>query len=156
MDRKFQFKCPSSSCMLHDILHHLEPKQRWGHAKLLAHLAATDGKISRDELAFFEQRLGASLLSPERKEQLRELLIDTPELEECFEGMDGRGIKLALRDACLMALADRDISAEERERLLGVAKKIGMDSNNIDELIDWVVKGYHWMQEGYDLLSIEL
>jgi hypothetical protein len=37
-----------------------------------------------------------------------------------------------------------------------VAKKIGMDSNNIDELIDWVVKGYHWMQEGYDLLSIEL
>ncbi len=142
--------------MLHDILHHLDPAQRWGHAKLLAHLATADGRVSRDELAFFEQRLGASLLSPERKEQLRELLIETPELEECFEGMDGRGIKLALRDACLMALADRDINDEERVRLLNVAKKIGMTEKNVDELIDWVVKGYHWMQEGYDLLSIEL
>jgi len=84
------------------------------------------------------------------------LLINTPDLEDCFEGMDGRGIKLALRDACLMALADRDISEEERVRLLNVAKKIGMTEKNIDELIDWVVKGYHWMQEGYDLLSIEL
>ena len=78
--------------MLHDILHHLEPKQRWGHAKLLAHLAATDGKISRDELAFFEQRLGASLLSPERKEQLRELFssfpADTPLLDELRLGVD--------------------------------------------------------------------
>lgn len=142
--------------MLHDILHHLDPEQRWGHARLLAHLAAVDGRVERDELAFFEQRLGAGLLSPQRKEQLREALIDTPSMEECFSGMDARGIKLALRDACLMALADRDVSDVERGRLVEVATKVGLSEKEVDDLIAWVVKGYHWMQEGYDLLSIQV
>jgi uncharacterized tellurite resistance protein B-like protein len=142
--------------MLHDILHHLDPEQRWGHARLLAHLATVDGRVERDELAFFEQRLGAGLLSPQRKEQLREALIDTPSMEECFSGMDARGIKLALRDACLMALADRDVSDVERARLIEVATKVGLSEKEVDDLIAWVVKGYHWMQEGYDLLSIQV
>ncbi len=142
--------------MLHDILHHLDPEQRWGHARLLAHLATVDGRVERDELAFFEQRLGAGLLSPQRKEQLREALIDTPSMEECFSGMDARGIKLALRDACLMALADRDVSDVERARLVEVATKVGLSEKEVDDLIAWVVKGYHWMQEGYDLLSIQV
>ena len=142
--------------MLHDILHHLEPDQRWGHAKLLAHLAAVDGRVSKDEMAFFEQRLGASLLTPERKAQLRETLIQPESLDTCMEGMNGRAVKLALRDACLMALADRDIGDEERIRLIAIAEKVGMSAKEVDELIAWVVKGYHWIQEGYDLLSIEL
>ena len=142
--------------MLHDILHHLDPEQRWGHARLLAHLATVDGRVERDELAFFEQRLGAGLLSPQRKAQLREALIDTPSMEECFNGMDARGIKLALRDACLMALADRDVSDVERARLIEVATKVGLSEKEVDGLIAWVVKGYHWMQEGYDLLSIQV
>lgn len=142
--------------MLHDILHHLDPEQRWGHARLLAHLATVDGRVERDELAFFEQRLGAGLLSPQRKEQLREALIETPSMEECFSGMDARGIKLALRDACLMALADRDVSDVERARLVEVATKVGLSEKEVDDLIAWVVKGYHWMQEGYDLLSIQV
>lgn len=146
---------PSRS-MLHDILHHLEPEQRWGHAKLLAHLATADGRVERDELAFFEQRLGAGLLSPERKEQLRETLVNSPSLEECFNGMDARGIKLALRDACLMALADRDVSPDERSKLIEVATKVGLSEKEVDDLIAWVVKGYHWMQEGYELLSIQV
>lgn len=142
--------------MLHDILHHLEPEQRWGHAKLLAHLATADGRVERNELAFFEQRLGAGLLSPQRKEQLREMLVESTSLEECFNGMDARGIKLALRDACLMALADRDVSQDERSKLIEVATKVGLSEKEVDDLIAWVVKGYHWMQEGYELLSIQV
>jgi len=141
--------------MLHDILHHLEPAQRWGHARLLAHLAAADGNITRDEMAFFEQRLGAGLLSPQRKAQLREALIETPELNHCIEDLDEKGIKLALRDACLMALADRDLDEQEKTILIEVAGKAGLSEEVIDELVAWVVKGYHWMQEGYDLLSID-
>ena len=77
-------------------------------------------------------------------------------MEECFSGMDARGIKLALRDACLMALADRDVSDVERARLVEVATKVGLSEKEVDDLIAWVVKGYHWMQEGYDLLSIQV
>jgi hypothetical protein len=31
-----------------------------------------------------------------------------------------------------------------------------MSEKQVNDLIDWVVKGYHWMQEGYDLLAIDV
>jgi hypothetical protein len=65
-------------------------------------------------------------------------------------------VKLALRDACLMALADRNISDNEKLKLIGIADRVGMSEKQVNDLIDWVVKGYHWMQEGYDLLAIDV
>ena len=46
--------------MLNDILHQMEPMERYKYAQLLAHLASVDNTISKEELAFFEQRLGAT------------------------------------------------------------------------------------------------
>ena len=56
--------------MLHDIVHEMEPSERFQYAQLLAYLARVDNSITNLEMAFFEQRLGATLLSPERKNQL--------------------------------------------------------------------------------------
>ena len=30
-----------------------------------------------------------------------------------------------------------------------------MDEGIVDQLLDWVLKGYDWMQDGLDLLNIE-
>ena len=68
--------------MLHDIIHQMEPSERFQYAQLLAYLASVDNNISKPEMAFFEQRLGATLLSPERKEQLRKKLNQNLNLEK--------------------------------------------------------------------------
>jgi hypothetical protein len=60
--------------MLHDIVHDLDPEERYRYGQLLAYLASADRNVTREEMSFFEQRLGATLLSPQRREQLRQCL----------------------------------------------------------------------------------
>jgi len=140
--------------MLHDIVHEIEPAERFLYGQLLGYLASIDGSISKIEMAFFEQRLGATLLSPERKQQLRENLNKKLDLDSHLKKMNPRAIKLALRDICLMTMVDREIDASERAVLLKVATAAGLSPMHVDLLLEWVVKGFHWMQDGYNVLNI--
>tara|TARA_B100001996_G_scaffold355884_1_gene318821 strand:- start:628 stop:1050 length:423 start_codon:yes stop_codon:yes gene_type:complete len=140
--------------MLHDIIHQMEPSERFQYAQLLAYLASVDNNISKPELAFFEQRLGATLLSPERKEQLRKKLNQNLNLEKHLAAMNPRSIKLALRDICLMTMADREVDESERAVLVKVAAAAGLTDKHVDALLQWTVSGFQWMQEGYNALDI--
>jgi uncharacterized tellurite resistance protein B-like protein len=140
--------------MLHDIVHQMEPSERFQYAQLLAYLASVDNNISKPEMAFFEQRLGATLLSPERKEQLRKKLSSNLNLDKHLAAMNPRSIKLALRDICLMTMADREVEESERAVLLKVAAAAGLTDKHVDALLQWSIKGFHWMQEGYNALDI--
>lgn len=140
--------------MLHDIIHQMEPSERFQYAQLLAYLASVDNNISKPELAFFEQRLGATLLSPERKEQLRKKLNQNLNLDKHLAAMNPRSIKLALRDICLMTMADREVDESERVVLLKVAAAAGLSDKHVDALLQWTVSGFQWMQEGYNALDI--
>ena len=140
--------------MLHDILHEIAPEERFRYAQLLACLAQVDASITRAELSFFEQRLGASLLSPERRQQLREHLLEPLDLDKLLSQMQPKTIKLSLRDACLMTLADREVDDKERALLEKVGKAAGLTPDHVDRLLRWVIEGYHWMQKGYTELEI--
>ena len=140
--------------MLNDILHQMEPMERYKYAQLLAHLASVDNTISKEELAFFEQRLGATLLSPERKQQLRDQLGKSLNLKKHLKTMDPRSIKLALRDICLMTMADREVETSEQIVLIKVARAAGLSEKHVEELLQWTIRGFHWMQEGYVALEI--
>ncbi|DAC53523.1 MAG TPA: hypothetical protein HA320_04525 [Candidatus Poseidoniaceae archaeon] len=140
--------------MLNDILHQMEPMERYKYAQLLAHLASVDNTISKEELAFFEQRLGATLLSPERKQQLRDQLGKSLNLKKHLKTMNPRSIKLALRDICLMTMADREVETSEQIVLIKVARAAGLSEKHVEELLQWTIRGFHWMQEGYVALEI--
>ena len=140
--------------MLHDIVHDLDPEERYRYGQLLAYLASADRNVTREEMSFFEQRLGATLLSPQRREQLRKCLNVDIDLTGLLGGMQSKTIKLALRDAAMMTLADRHIDDDEKDILLSVGGVAGLGEEQVDQLIAWVIKGYHWMQEGYDQLGL--
>ena len=140
--------------MLHDILPDIAPDERFRYAQLLSCLAQVDSSITRAELSFFEQRLGATLLSPERRQQLRECLMEPLDIDILLSQMQPKTIKLGLRDACLMTLADRDVDDKERVLLEKVGKAAGLTPTHVDRLLRWVIEGYHWMQKGYSELEI--
>ncbi|MGY8669892.1 MAG: tellurite resistance TerB family protein [Candidatus Poseidoniales archaeon] len=140
--------------MLHDIVHDLDPEERYRYGQLLAYLASADRNVTREEMSFFEQRLGATLLSPQRREQLRQCLNVDVDLTGLLGAMQPKTIKLALRDAAMMTLADRHIDDDEKKILLSVGGVAGLGEADVDKLIAWVIKGYHWMQEGYDQLGL--
>ena len=139
--------------MLHDVIHEMAPAERFQYAQLLAYLASVDDDVSRIEMAFYEQRLGATLLSPQRKQQLRESMLQQLDLDAHLDKMKPRSIKLALRDICLMTMADREVDDAERTVLIKVASAAGLSTTHVDQLLHWSVKGFHWMQEGYNVLD---
>ena len=64
--------------------------------------------------------------------------------------MSGR---LALRDATLMTATDGHVDPEERHVLDSIAMHVGLSSEVVDRLLEWVLRGYDWMQDGLDLLN---
>ena len=68
--------------------------------------------------------------------------------------MDPRSIKLALRDICLMTMADREVETSEQVVLIKVARAAGLTERHVEALLQWTIRGFHWMQEGYNALDI--
>ena len=52
-----------------------------------------------------------------------------------------------------MTMADREVDDAERTVLIKVASAAGLATTHVDQLLHWSVKGFHWMQEGYNVLE---
>lgn len=139
--------------MLPDTLHTLPQTERFAYAKLLAHVTRIDEELTIDEMAVFEQRLGTALLSPSQRKEVRHYLKDPPSLEECLKDLGPVSGRLALRDATLMSAADGHVDPEERVVLDAIAVHVGLGGETVDALLEWVLRGYDWMQDGLDLLN---
>jgi uncharacterized tellurite resistance protein B-like protein len=139
--------------MLPDTLHTLPQTERFAYAKLLAHVTRIDEELTIDEMAVFEQRLGTALLSPSQRKEVRNYLKDPPSLEECLKDLGPVSGRLALRDATLMTAADGHVDPEERVVLDAIAVHVGLGEETVDALLEWVLRGYDWMQDGLDLLN---
>ena len=143
--------------MLPDTIHKLSREERFSYARLLAIMARVDNELTVDEMAMFEQRLGTALLSPNQRSAIRDYLKNPPTLKECIsdlkESTDGRAGKLALRDAIMMSAADGTVDEDEFEVLGKIATGLGMKEGVVDELLDWVMEGYDWMDRGLAILD---
>ena len=58
-----------------------------------------------------------------------------------------------MRDAVLMTAADGEVDDNERKLLDLLAEELNIDFEVVDDLLDWVVDGFEWMQDGYRLLK---
>lgn len=139
--------------MLPDTVHKLPREERFAYARLLAYMARIDNELTIDEMAMFEQRLGTALLSPDQRELIRDALRNPPTLEDCLAELSGEAGRLALRDAVMMAAADGNVDEDERDALEDISEHLGLREDAVDQLLQWTVKGYQWMKEGYDILD---
>jgi len=139
--------------MLPDIIHKLPREERFAYARLLAFMTRVDNELSVSEMAMFEQRLGNALLSPKQREMIRLALKNPPTLEICLEGMGEEAGRLALRDSVLMAAADGTVDEDEREVLEEIAAHFGLVDDAVEQLLQWTIEGYNWMDAGFELLN---
>jgi uncharacterized membrane protein YebE (DUF533 family) len=116
-------------------------------------MARIDDELTISEMAMFEQRLGAALLSPDQRDIIREELRNPPSLEDCMENLSGEAGRLALRDAVLMAAADGNVDEDERDALEDISEMLGLREDAVEQLLNWTVNGYKWMKEGFDILE---
>ncbi len=131
----------------------LPEEQRRKIACVLILVAAADGELVREEISAIEASMGAMMLHPESREEVRQLLTNPPSLESVMEGMENIAKKIALRDAALLASVDGDYDKKEIESLRDIAKSAGLKKEDLSKLFDWVSDSWKHSAKGRAIIS---
>ena len=60
----------------------------------LVMVAAADGALVREEISAIESLMGAMMLHPESREEVRQLLTQPPDLDSILDGMEKSAIRM--------------------------------------------------------------
>lgn len=134
--------------MLPDSLDLLDTDGRASVVRLMIMIAAADGELMREEIVCIETQMGRAMLSPEMRQDLRQLIADPPSLSEELEGQEQQVLRIGLRDGMLLASSDGVYHPAEVEMLKEIAEAAGLGGAELDELYRWVDEGWRWMAKG--------
>ncbi len=142
--------------MLPDALLSLSEEQRRKIACVLVLVAAADGTLVREEMAAIESAMGAMMLHPTSRDEVRQLLVEPPELEVLLEGMEPAAARLALRDGAILASVDGDYDEAELWALRSIASAGGLSEKELSGVLDWVNSCWKKGAEGRSLIAVPI
>lgn len=122
----------------------------------LVMVAAADGALVREEISAIESAMGALMLHPESREEIRQLLTQPPDLDAILDGMEKSAIRIALRDAALLASVDGDYDEAELTALRKIAKAGGLSEKTLSEILDWVAESWKMGAIGRSIISLPM
>ncbi len=134
----------------------LAEEQRRKIACVLVMVAAADGALVREEISAIEAAMGAMMLHPESREEVRQLLTQPPELDSILDGMEVSAIRLALRDSALLASVDGDYDESELWALRRVADAGGLSEDELSKILNWVSDSWKLSAKGRSIIAITL
>ena len=144
------------SGMLPDAIDMLSPTEKEIYIELLAIVANSDGALVREEMAALEAFMGRALLKPEIREETRKKLRNMENLDLVLDKASPDTLKVALRDAVLLAAADGEYHPSEVLMLEKIAEKAGVGMDGLDDLYDWVTEGWHWLAKGRTVVKMSI
>ena len=100
--------------------------------------------------------MGAMMLHPESREEVRQLLTQPPEIQSILDGMDDVAKRLSLRDAALLASVDGDYDKGEIKALQEIAKSCGFNKKDLSKILDWVNDCWKLSATGRSLVSAQM
>ena len=139
--------------MLPDALLALGEEQRRKIACTLVLVAAAVGTLVREEMAAIEAAMGAMLLHPESRSEVRQLLTEPPKLDSILEGMEIAAIRLALRDGAIVASVDGDYDEQELVILNQIAVAGDLSEKELSAILDWVSENWKQSAIGRSLIA---
>ena len=143
-------------CLLPDAALSLSEEQRRKIACTLVMVAAADGALVREEISAIESLMGAMMLHPESREEVRQLLTQPPDLDSILDGMEKSAIRIALRDSALLASVDGDYDKSELEALKKISEAAGLSKKNLSEMLDWVTEYWKMSAIGRSIISLPM
>ena len=142
--------------LLPDAALSLSEEQRRKIACTLVMVAAADGALVREEISAIESLMGAMMLHPESREEVRQLLTQPPNLDSILDGMEKSAIRIALRDSALLASVDGDYDKSELEALKKISDAGGLSKKNLSEILDWVTESWKMGAMGRSIISLPM
>ena len=142
--------------LLPDAALALAEEQRRKIACTLVMVAAADGALVREEISAIESAMGLMMLHPESREEVRQLLTQPPDLDSILNGMEVSSIRLALRDAALLASVDGDYDEAELAALRKICDAAGLSEKELSKILDWVSDYWKMSANGRSIISLPL
>jgi uncharacterized membrane protein YebE (DUF533 family) len=142
--------------LLPDVLETLPTEDRRDLLAILTLVCAADGELVREEMAALEGKMGQALLHPEVRREIRQMLRQPPDFDELIRGMNEKTLKLALRDAVLIAASDGGYHDSELKIVKKLAKHSGVDSDTVERLLKWVEEYWAVVAKGRAIVGIGL
>ena len=100
--------------------------------------------------------MGAMMLHPESREEVRQLLSQPPELNNLLDDMDIGAKRIALRDCALLASVDGDYDESELTALKAIADSAGLSEKDLSNVLEWVSKSWIHTAKGRSLISLSI
>ena len=142
--------------LLPDAALSLSEEQRRKIACTLVMVAAADGALVREEISAIESLMGAMMLHPESRAEVRQLLTQPPDLDSILDGMEKSAIRIALRDSALLASVDGDYDKSELDALKKISDAGGLSKKNLSEILDWVTESWKMGAIGRSIISLPM
>ena len=140
--------------MFPNPVNQLSLEERKAHAELMVIIASIDGELVQEELAIIESMMGISMLHPEMRVDIRNMLTHPSNFDEVVSSLSGEGLKIALRDGALVAAVDGNYDRKELKILKSLAKLAGIDNKELSELFEWVEETWKQYKISDSILSI--
>tara|TARA_B100000767_G_scaffold141960_1_gene134139 strand:- start:541 stop:975 length:435 start_codon:yes stop_codon:yes gene_type:complete len=125
-----------------------------GYAEIMIIVASVDGTLVKEELAIIEALMGRCMMHPEMRVDVRNLLEKPPVLELVLSKLKPVVLKIALRDAILVAAVDGEYDDSEIAVIKSIAKAAGVNKKELSSLFEWVKTGWEWHNESFQLLDL--
>lgn len=142
--------------LLPDLLETFGVEERKGVLALLTLVCASDGDLVREEMAALEAKMGQAMMHPENRREIRQMLKRPPILEEVVAEMDEDSLRLAIRDAVLIAAADGEYHEKELILIKKIISAAGLENHVIDELTSWVNEFWKIQAKGRAIVGVSL
>ena len=125
-----------------------------GYAEIMVIVASVDGMLVKEELAIIEALMGRCMMHPEMRVDVRNLLENPPALELVLSKLKPVVLKIALRDAILVAAVDGEYDESEIKVIKAIARAAGVRKKELSALFEWVKTGWEWHNESFQLLKL--
>ena len=77
-----------------------------------------------------------------------------PALDLVVEKLSPVVLKIALRDAILVAAVDGEYDASELKTIKALAKAAGVRKKELSDLFEWVKSGWEWHNQSFQYLGL--
>ena len=137
-----------------DLTVDFTPDEAQGYAQIMIIVASADGALVKEELAMIEALMGRSMMHPEMRVDLRNMLENPPQLSLDMDRLSPIVLKAALRDGILVAAVDGEYDSAEIKILKQIAKAAGVKKAELSALFEWVKAGWEWHKESFEVLDL--
>lgn len=116
--------------------------------KVLVRLAKADGSVDEGEKAFIVELGKAFGIPQSRVEEIRLVASDDDIVEEAKKIKNRRVAMELVKEMCMLANSDGDLSDRETLLIGRVGKAMGLELEKIEQIGQWVIDRIVWIEEG--------